>query len=108
MSIDNKNNFDYSWSNTLLYKKEKAIKLVDELENKRIPILGIDTFIVRGGKNGQVANMRIMDPRPAKGKAPAYPNGYIVYSNSRRQAVNPYTGQTGSRLETHFELFLEK
>ena len=54
-----------------------------------------------GGANGQVATMRVMDPVPARGNAPAYPGGYIKYENASGQGVNPYTGRTGSRLEVH-------
>lgn len=48
--------------------------------------------------------MRIMDPVPAKGNAPAYPNGYIKYENAQGQGVNPYTGKTGTKAETHLPL----
>lgn len=54
-----------------------------------------------GGTNGQVATMRIMDPVPARGNASAYPEGYIKYENASGQGVNPYTGRTGSKPETH-------
>jgi len=58
----------------------------------------------RGGANGQVDMIRIMNPTPAKGRSPGYPNGYIKYQNSRAQAVNPYTGRTGAREDTHFPI----
>jgi RHS repeat-associated protein len=57
-----------------------------------------------GGTNGQVSTMRVMDPRPTIGKAPAYPDGVIIYENPKGQAVNPYTGRTGSRAETHIPI----
>lgn len=57
-----------------------------------------------GGTNGQVTTMRIMDAVPAKGNAPAYPNGYIKYENAQGQGVNPYTGRTGSKAATHFPI----
>lgn len=57
-----------------------------------------------GGANGQVATMRIMDPRAAIGNAPAYPNGYVTYSNAGRQAVNPYTGQTLPKTAAHYPI----
>jgi hypothetical protein len=57
-----------------------------------------------GGTNGQVTTMRIMDPVSAKGNAPAYPNGYIKYTNSQGQGVNPYSGQTGSNAATHYPI----
>lgn len=55
----------------------------------------------KGGANGQVANLRIMDQKPATGNAPAYPNGYVKYENAQRQAVNGYTDKTLSRQEAH-------
>ncbi|WP_256858937.1 polymorphic toxin type 10 domain-containing protein, partial [Leptospira kirschneri] len=61
----------------------------------------------KGGANGQVSTMRIMDPTPAKGNAPGYPNGYIKYENSaspRPQGVDPYTGKTLSNTQSHFPL----
>jgi RHS repeat-associated protein len=58
----------------------------------------------RGGANGQVTDMRIMDATPAKGKVPGYPEGYIKYTNAQGQGVNPYTGQTGSKPATHFPI----
>jgi RHS repeat-associated protein len=57
-----------------------------------------------GGANGQVETMRVMGPTPARGNAPAYPNGYVKYENVSGQGVNPYTGRTGSKAETHFPL----
>ena len=51
-----------------------------------------------GGANGQVNNMRIMNPNSSN------PNGYIRYMNSNGQGVNPYTGQTGSHSTTHFPI----
>lgn len=58
----------------------------------------------QGGANGQVDSVRIMDPVPARGKAPARPKGYVVYDNKTGQAVNPITGRTGSREDTHYGL----
>jgi RHS repeat-associated protein len=49
------------------------------------------------GLNSKVTGVRIMDPTPAKGKAPAYPNGAVSYNNTsspKNQTVNPQTGQT--------------
>jgi hypothetical protein len=57
-----------------------------------------------GGANGQVDNIRIMNPTSPKGNDPGAPNGYITYENNRGQGVNPYTGRTGNRKETHFLL----
>jgi RHS repeat-associated protein len=42
--------------------------------------------------------------RGVPGASPAYPQGYITYSNSTRQTVSPYTGQTLPRAEAHFPL----
>jgi RHS repeat-associated protein len=56
----------------------------------------------RGGANGQVATMRIMNPVPARGNSPAYPNGYIKYENCSRQGVDPVTGKTLPNSESHF------
>jgi len=56
----------------------------------------------KGGLNGKVSNIRIMNPRRAIGNSPEYPYGYVTYGNSSRQNVNPYTGKTGSQEETHF------
>lgn len=50
----------------------------------------------RGGANGQVRTMRIMDPKRGASR------GYIKYENANEQGVNPYTGRTGSDAETHF------
>ena len=58
----------------------------------------------KGGANGQVTTMRIMDPTPAKGKSPGYPDGYVTYSNAQGQGVNPYTGKTVPRTEAHFPI----
>lgn len=55
-----------------------------------------------GGQNGQVATMRLMNPVPARGSAPAYPNGYVTYQNSGRQTVDPNTGRTVSRRDGHY------
>ena len=58
----------------------------------------------RGGTNGQVDTIRIMDPTPPRGRSPGYPGGYIKYENSSGQGVNPHTGRTGSREDTHFSI----
>jgi RHS repeat-associated protein len=65
---------------------------------------GIQFVEGKGGANGQVANMRVMDATPPKGNAPGYPEGYIKYTNVQGQGVNPYTGQTGSKANTHFPI----
>jgi hypothetical protein len=62
----------------------------------------------KGGANGQVSSMRIMNAVPARGNAPAYPAGYIKYENAQGQGVNPYTGRTGSKVETHYPLPIQK
>ena len=46
----------------------------------------------------------MMHPTTARGRSPGYPHGYITYQNAGKQGVNPYTGQTGPRDETHFPI----
>lgn len=58
----------------------------------------------KGGKNGQVSSVRIMNPVPARGNAPSYPKCYVKYENSRGQGVDPYTGRTLSHKNEHFSL----
>ncbi|MFL9583505.1 RHS repeat domain-containing protein [Stenotrophomonas sp. AB1(2024)] len=55
-----------------------------------------------GGTNGQVANMRMMDPTQAKGSSPGYPAGYIKYENAGKQGVDPYSGKTLPNSKSHF------
>ncbi len=55
-----------------------------------------------GGANGKVDTIRIMNPTPAKGASPGYPNGYIKYENASGQGVNPLTGRTVPNTESHF------
>jgi RHS repeat-associated protein len=60
-----------------------------------------------GGANGKVSTMRIMDPTPAKGSSPGYPNGYIKYENSaspKPQGVDPYSGKTLPNSQSHFPI----
>jgi hypothetical protein len=52
----------------------------------------------KGGANGQVETMRLMDSNYR------YPKGYIKYENKSGQGVNPYSGRTGSPAENHFSL----
>lgn len=52
-----------------------------------------------GGKGGpgldsKVTDVRVMDPTPAKGSSPGYPDGYVTYQNKSGQGVNPQTGKT--------------
>ncbi|WP_406600534.1 SpvB/TcaC N-terminal domain-containing protein [Leptospira sanjuanensis] len=56
----------------------------------------------KGGANGQVSTMRIMDPTLPKGNSPGYPNGYIKYMNNAKQGVDPYTGKTLPNAQSHF------
>jgi hypothetical protein len=58
----------------------------------------------KGGANGQVDTIRLMDPTSPKGASPGYPNGYIKYENANGQGVDPYTGKTGSSADTHFPI----
>jgi len=60
-----------------------------------------------GGQNGRVFQMRIMFPTPARGNAPAYPNGNISYQNGpgpNGQNVNPYSGRTVSNQDGHYPI----
>ena len=61
----------------------------------------------RGGANGQVRTMRVMDAVPAKGKAPGYPKGYIKYENGaspKPQGVDPTSGKTLPSSQSHYPL----
>ncbi len=53
---------------------------------------------------GGPSMLRIMEPRPAIGNAPAYPNGVVVYgkrhANGTEQNVKP-DGKSGSRNDVH-------
>lgn len=55
----------------------------------------------KGGANGQVSIMRIMNPTPPRG---ADPGGYIKYENGCGQGVDPYSGKTDTRGNTHFPI----
>ncbi len=57
-----------------------------------------------GGANGQVDTMRIMNPTPARGSSPGYPNGYIKYENRGGQGVDPYSGRTLPNSQSHFSI----
>ena len=57
-----------------------------------------------GGANGQVSSVRIMNPTPARGSAPAYPNGYVKYENSRGQGVDPTSGRTVPNSQSHYPI----
>ena len=57
-----------------------------------------------GGAHGQVDTIRMMHPTAARGRSPGYPHGDITYQNAGKQGVNPSTGRTGPRDETHFPL----
>jgi len=54
-----------------------------------------------GGANGKVTTMRIMNPTPARGSSPGYPNGYVKYENASKQGVHPYSGKTVPNTESH-------
>jgi RHS repeat-associated protein len=49
------------------------------------------------GLSDNTTGVRIMDPTPARGASPGYPNGYVSYGNSSGQTVNGQTGQTVPR-----------
>jgi RHS repeat-associated protein len=63
-----------------------------------------------GGANGKVDGVRIMNPVPARGNSPAYPNGYVVYQSKpnapgqKPQAVDPVSGKTVSRDKAHIPI----
>ncbi|MCZ8364627.1 MAG: hypothetical protein O9338_18260, partial [Microcystis sp. LE19-251.1A] len=57
-----------------------------------------------GGANGKVDRIRIMNPTPARGASPGYPNGYIKYENANGQGVNPITGRTVPNAESHYPI----
>lgn len=62
-----------------------------------------------GGHGGQglhpnVSNVRIMEPTPARGPSPGYPQGHASYSNSYGQTVNPYTGRPISTTDPWWHL----
>ena len=56
-----------------------------------------------GGKNGQVATIRIINSELQRGKNPGYAEGYIKYENKMTppQGVDPRTGHTVSREQAH-------
>lgn len=56
----------------------------------------------QGGANGQVCNIRIMNPTPPRGNSPGYPKGYIKYENPMGQGVDPYTGKTLPNSASHY------
>jgi RHS repeat-associated protein len=58
----------------------------------------------KGGENGQVATMRIMDPTSPRGSSPGYPKGYVKYENKGGQGVDPYSGRTLANKDSHFPL----
>ncbi len=58
----------------------------------------------KGGENGQVATMRIMDPTSPKGASPGYPGGYIKYEKANRQGVDPSSGKTLPNAKSHFPI----
>jgi hypothetical protein len=49
------------------------------------------------GLDSKTTGVRVMDPTPARGASPGYPNGYVSYGNSSGQTVNGQTGQTVPR-----------
>ena len=49
----------------------------------------------------------MMNPTPARGNSPAYPNGYMKYENNaqpRAQGVDPYSGKTLPNSKSHFPI----
>ncbi len=59
----------------------------------------------KGGANGQVNTMRVMNPTPPRGTSPGYPDGYIKYENNLGQGVDPYSGRTLPNSQSHFPLY---
>ena len=58
----------------------------------------------KGGKPVGEVTMRVMKPTPSKGKIPAYPKGYVKYTNLENQGIDPFSGKTLSRAASHFPL----
>jgi RHS repeat-associated protein len=59
-------------------------------------------FQYQGGSGGngmdaKTTGVRVMDPTPARGASPGYPNGNASYNNTSGQTVNPQSGQTVPR-----------
>lgn len=52
----------------------------------------------------KVSTMRLMQPTPARGSSPGYPNGYIKYENKSGQGVDPNTGKTLPNSQSHFPI----
>lgn len=55
-----------------------------------------------------VTRVRVMDPVPPRGKAPAYPDGYIKYEKQMPQGgwqgIDPRTGKPGRPENVHFNI----
>ena len=56
-------------------------------------------FGYTGGNGGSglspnACNVRVMNPTQPQAPSPGYPGGYVNYSNSSGQSINPLTGQT--------------
>ncbi len=49
------------------------------------------------GMDARTTGVRVMDPTPARGASPGYPDGYASYNNASGQTVNPQTGRTVPR-----------
>jgi len=69
-------------------------------------------FQYTGGSGGaglhpDASNVRIMDPTPPRGPSPGYPGGYVNYTNSRGQSVDPYTGRTLSPSDSMWHIPLQ-
>lgn len=58
----------------------------------------------KGGANGKVSTVRIMDPTPPRGASPGYPNGYAKYENAAKQGVDAVSGKTLPNSESHLPL----
>ncbi|MHB1167440.1 MAG: RHS repeat-associated core domain-containing protein, partial [Carboxydocellales bacterium] len=58
----------------------------------------------KGGANGKIDSVRIMDPTQPRGNSPGYPEGYVKYENATQQGVDPVTGKTLPNSQSHFPL----
>jgi RHS repeat-associated protein len=65
--------------------------------NKALKVTGTNFTGGKMGANGKAENIHLMFPTKGTAHVPGYPNGYVKYSNSAKQNVDPFTGQTGNK-----------